>query len=58
MGKHSGMPNVEEWLEKMGKTETEEQKREIVQKVKDKAYEASRLLTEDEFKENVEKVIG
>ncbi|NSW92682.1 MAG: pyruvate carboxyltransferase [Firmicutes bacterium] len=58
MGKHSGMPNVEEWLEKIGKTATEVQMQEIVQKVKEKAYEISRLLTEDEFKEIVEKVVG
>lgn len=58
MGKHSGIPTVNEWLGKLGKNASEEQKLEMVQLIKDRAYEKSSLLNEEDFKNIVAKVIG
>jgi isopropylmalate/homocitrate/citramalate synthase len=59
IGKCSGLPTVEIWLDKFGLTvDNEEQKEEILLKIKDKAYEKSGLLTPEEFAEIVKEVIN
>lgn len=58
MGKFSGAANVEFWLDDLGITfEDDAKKLEIVNKVKDKAFEVMRLLTRDEFKEIVDQIL-
>ncbi|HOK48934.1 MAG TPA: pyruvate carboxyltransferase [Sedimentibacter sp.] len=57
LGKHSGLPGISDWLKKLGMTATEDQKRDILAAVKAKAYEVSRLLNEEEFKEIAESII-
>lgn len=59
IGKFSGLPTVEIYLEELGLTvEKEEQKSEILARIKDKAFEKARLLTTEEFVEIVKEVIG
>lgn len=57
IGKHSGLPTVEIYLEKLGLTlESRDQKQEVLSKIKEIAYEKSGLLTEEEFADIVTKV--
>lgn len=58
LGKHSGTPSIEMHLERLGLTvETNEGKLEILAKIKEKAYEKSGLLNDDEFIEVVNSVV-
>jgi len=58
IGKFSGVPSVDIWAERLGlKVDTKEEKMEIVQRIKDKAYEKKGLLTPDEFAEIVKEVV-
>jgi isopropylmalate/homocitrate/citramalate synthase len=58
MGKKSGTATVENWLNDIGKTATKDQMNEILAMVKDKAIAEKRLISMDEFKAYVKKVIG
>lgn len=59
IGKCSGLPTVEIWLDKLGlSADNEEQKMEILDKIKEKAYEKAGLLSTEEFREIVFKVTG
>lgn len=49
MGKNSGIDSVGMWLEERDKEATDDQKLEVVAKVKQKALAKKDLLTEDEF---------
>ena len=49
LGKHSGLPSVDIWLEKVGMSATDEQKAEILAAIKDRAYEKSGLLDKEDF---------
>ena len=57
LGKNSGPPSMEEWCEKLGITATDEQKMQMLQKVKAKSFEKKDLLTADEFKAIAEQVL-
>lgn len=56
MGKHSGLPSVDIWLDNLGLEATDEEKGKILALIKEKAYETHRLLTTDEFRDIVAKV--
>lgn len=57
MGKNSGLPSIDNWLNELGMSvNNEEQKMEILLKVKEKAYLKGALLTPEEFKEIVKEV--
>lgn len=59
IGKNSGVPTVEYFLDKLGmKADSREVKMEILMKVKEKAFEVSRLLTLEEFGEIASKVLA
>jgi isopropylmalate/homocitrate/citramalate synthase len=58
IGKMSGVPNVEIYLDKLGLTANDEQKLEIVNAVKEKSLSKGGLLTIEEFREIAEKVIS
>ena len=59
IGKLSGIPTVEIYLDQLGlKVKDEEQKMEIVMKVKERALEKLSLLTRGEFEEIARKVLG
>ena len=58
IGKMSGIPTVEIYLDKLGLKATTEQKQEIVGKIKEKAYQKMRLLTLGEFEELARKVLA
>jgi len=58
MGKKSGTYTVYLWLERIGRTASEEQCLEILAKVKELALRKRDLLTEEEFVEIVNEVIG
>jgi isopropylmalate/homocitrate/citramalate synthase len=57
LGKNSGPPSMEEWCEKLGVTATDEERMAMLQLVKAKSFEKKDLLTADEFKAIVEKVL-
>jgi isopropylmalate/homocitrate/citramalate synthase len=57
LGKNSGPPSMEEWCEKLGVTATEEERMAMLQQVKAKSFEKKDLLTADEFKEIVNRVL-
>lgn len=57
IGKHSGLPSIEVWLEIIGVDATSEQKAEILAKIKEKAYEKETTLTKEEFVEIVNNVV-
>lgn len=57
LGKNSGPPSMLEWCEKLGVTATEEERMAMLQMVKAKSFEKKDLLTADEFKAIVEKVL-
>src|SRR5580765_1460178 len=57
LGKNSGPPSIEEWCEKLGVKATDEEKLAMLQQVKAKSFEKKDLLTADEFKEIVARVM-
>jgi isopropylmalate/homocitrate/citramalate synthase len=57
LGKNSGPPSIEEWCEKVGVTATEAERAAMLQQVKAKSFEKKDLLTVDEFKAIVERVL-
>ena len=57
LGKNSGPPSIEEWCEKLAVTATDEEKMAMLKQVKAKSFEKKDLLTADEFKAIVEKVV-
>jgi isopropylmalate/homocitrate/citramalate synthase len=57
LGKNSGPPSMEEWCEKLGVTATDEERMAMLQLVKAKSFEKKDLLTADEFRAIVEKVL-
>jgi isopropylmalate/homocitrate/citramalate synthase len=58
LGKKSGIDAVELWAEKMSIELTKEEAREIVARVKKRAVDLRRLITEEEFREMVRSVKG
>jgi isopropylmalate/homocitrate/citramalate synthase len=57
LGKNSGPPSIEEWCEKLGVTATEDERMAMLKQVKAKSFEKKDLLTTDEFKQIVERVL-
>ena len=58
IGKHSGIPTVNYYLDKLGiKVDEKSVKLEILEGIKDKAHEIHDTLTEDQFKEIVDRVL-
>jgi isopropylmalate/homocitrate/citramalate synthase len=57
LGKNSGPPSMEEWCEKLGITATDEQKMAMLQQVKARSFEKKDLLTAEEFKAIVDRVL-
>jgi isopropylmalate/homocitrate/citramalate synthase len=57
LGKNSGPPSMEEWCEKLGVTASDEERMAMLKQVKAKSFEKKDLLTADEFKEIVERVL-
>jgi isopropylmalate/homocitrate/citramalate synthase len=57
LGKNSGPPSIEEWCEKLGIKATEEERMAMLQMVKAKSFEKKDLLTADEFKAIVNRVL-
>ena len=57
LGKNSGPPSVEEWCEKLKIKASEEERMAMLQLVKAKSFEKKDLLTEDEFKSIVDRVL-
>ena len=57
LGKNSGPPSMEEWCEKLGVKATDEERMAMLQQVKATSFEKKDLLTEDEFKAIVERVL-
>jgi isopropylmalate/homocitrate/citramalate synthase len=57
LGKNSGPPSIEEWCEKLGVKATEEQRLAMLQQVKTKSFEKKDLLTADEFRAIVDRVL-
>jgi isopropylmalate/homocitrate/citramalate synthase len=58
LGKKSGVDSVKLWAEKLSIRLSDEEARKIVVLVKDMAVKFKRLLTENEFREIVESVLG
>ena len=57
LGKNSGPPSMEEWCEKLGVTASDEERMAMLKQVKAKAFEKKDLLTTDEFKAIVDRVL-
>jgi isopropylmalate/homocitrate/citramalate synthase len=57
LGKNSGPPSMEEWCEKLGVTATDDERMAMLKQVKGKSFEKKDLLTADEFREIVERVL-
>jgi isopropylmalate/homocitrate/citramalate synthase len=57
LGKNSGPPSMEEWCEKLGVKATDEERMAMLKLVKAKSFEKKDLLTTEEFKTIVEKVL-
>jgi isopropylmalate/homocitrate/citramalate synthase len=57
LGKNSGPPSMEEWCEKLGVTASDEERMAMLQQVKAKSFEKKDLLTEEEFRAIVERVL-
>ena len=57
LGKNSGPPSIEEWCEKLGVTATDEERMAMLKQVKAKSFEKKDLLTADEFRAIVERVL-
>jgi isopropylmalate/homocitrate/citramalate synthase len=58
LGKNSGLPSIQEWCEKLNVQASEEQMLEMLRLVKEKSFEKKDLLTEDEFKVIVDRVLN
>ena len=58
IGKMSGIPTVDIYLDKMGLSASAEQKQEIVDKVKEKAFAKMDLLTLGEFEDLARKILA
>lgn len=58
LGKNSGLPSVELWLDRLGLKATEEEETLILEKVKEKAFDQKGLLTEVDFVQIVRLVKG
>jgi isopropylmalate/homocitrate/citramalate synthase len=58
LGKGSGTANIDEHLERRGRSATPEQTMEMLNRVKAKSIESKRLLTGEEFDEIANAVIG
>jgi isopropylmalate/homocitrate/citramalate synthase len=58
LGKGSGAPSVEIWLEKLGKKASAKQVETLTNMVKDKSLEKKGLVTEEEFRVMVDEVLG
>jgi isopropylmalate/homocitrate/citramalate synthase len=57
LGKNSGPPSIEEWCEKLGVKASEEERMAMLQLVKAKSFEKKDLLTEQEFRAIVDRVL-
>ena len=57
LGKNSGPPSIDEWAEKTGIKNTDEERMALLLAVKAKSFEKKDLLTADEFKAIVERVL-
>ena len=57
LGKNSGPPSIDEWAEKTGLKITDEERMALLLAVKAKSFEKKDLLTADEFKVIVERVL-
>ena len=57
LGKNSGPPSMEEWCEKLGVKATEEERMAMLKLVKAKSFEKKDLLTDEEFKAIVDRVL-
>jgi isopropylmalate/homocitrate/citramalate synthase len=57
LGKNSGPPSIEEWCEKLGVKATDEERMTMLQQVKAKSFEKKGLLTADEFRTIVDRVL-
>ena len=57
LGKNSGMPSMQEWCEKLKVNANEDQMMEMLLQTKEKSFEKKDLLTEDEFKAIVDRVM-
>jgi isopropylmalate/homocitrate/citramalate synthase len=57
LGKNSGPPSIDEWAEKTGIKVTDEERMALLLAVKAKSFEKKDLLTADEFKEIVARVL-
>lgn len=57
LGKNSGPPSIAEWCEKLGIDATEDERMAMLQQVKAKSFEKKDLLTTDEFKTIVDRVL-
>ncbi len=57
LGKNSGPPSIEEWCEKLGVTATEAERMTMLQQVKAKSFDKKDLLTADEFRAIVDRVL-
>ncbi len=49
LGKNSGLPSVEIWLDRMGLKATEAEMAQMLEKIKEKAYDKKGLLTKNDF---------
>ncbi len=58
LGKGSGLANIEEHLERRGRTAGPEQAAEILKRVKERSVEKKGLLTDEEFDEILADVLG
>lgn len=57
LGKNSGPPSIEEWCEKLGIKANEQERMALLQAVKARSFEKKDLLTADEFKAIVDRVL-
>ena len=57
LGKNSGPPSIDEWTEKIGVKVTDEERMAILLQVKAKSFEKKDLLTTEEFKDIVARVL-
>ncbi len=57
LGKGSGRPSIQHWLDRIGVKATTEQVDQLLTLVKDKSLEKKGLLTEDEFRQLAKKVV-
>ncbi|HZP02879.1 MAG TPA: pyruvate carboxyltransferase [Terriglobia bacterium] len=58
LGKNSGLPSIQEWCEKLNVQASEDQMLEMLRLVKEKSFEKKDLLTKDEFKVIVDRVLN